>query len=266
MEEFKPEMNTVAQPEIPFIQNIDSEVIFSNSVQSLNYIRDNNGWALKEDGTIEANDIDLRGKMKAYTSFEGSSRFTTVLVNGGTVNFADNGAAVASSATQQSSAKLSWALTGSASLNIFDSDPVFSIMVYAYALDAANGSGSAFFGFGNVTVNGDGHTFDENCAGFYITKSSGIVSLYAIQSNTTSSTQSPVLTTIASDDVLDLIIKVKSDNRFIYYWRKNAGTLSASTEIKSSLPASNPGFQFSVSNNNTNKNMTFVCCAASYER
>lgn len=138
-----------------------------------------------------------------------------------------------------------------------------------------SGSGSAFFGIGNPTVTGSGHIFttaDRSFAGFYLQRTGGVITLYAVQSDGSGSrTISEALTTVYDTDTLDLILKVNGTVSIDYYWRKNVLTLSAKTTLSTTVPSTISGTggnncQLSASNDATAFNFSWYAVSASYER
>ncbi len=205
--------------------------------------------------------------IKFATTFESSTRFSSAVVGSGVNDYNSNGTRIYTGLTSTSSARSSWSIYSTNSA-LFDGSPVFSVHVTANALDEASGIGSSFFGIGQPTVNGSGHTFTIKHIGFKILKTGGVVSLYATQGDGTTNNVSSALTTIVTGDELDLILKVNGTTSVNYYWRKNGGALSSATNLTSNLPtgAGASSMQYSTSNNDTAFNFSFYLGGSSYER
>ena len=160
------------------------------------------------------------------------------------------------------------------------SDPILDFRLESTtdpgSLVSPSGSGSAFFGLGEVTVTGTAHTFTtagNSFAGFYFQKTDGVISLYAVQSDGSGvrTISSALTTSIADTDTFDLILKVNSPTNIEYYWRKNGGSLSAKTTLSATMPTTIAGLggnncQFSTSNEATANNFDFYVVSSSYER
>ncbi len=195
------------------------------------------------------------------TNFEASGRFTTpVLIGAGAVSFGTSGLSISPGATGTSSASETWFVNQ----QVFKGSPTFSILVEANVIQNA-GTGSSYFGLGAVTVNGSGHTYTTNHAGFKFLKSSGIV-LYATQGDGMTEATAILQANIVNSDDIDLILRFNGTSSVTYYWRVNGGAILSST-ISTNVPTAISNIiQFSTSNDATAFTYSWYCLSASYER
>jgi hypothetical protein len=122
-------------------------------------------------------------------------------------------------------------------------------------------------GLGVVTKDGTGHTYTTDHCGFKVLAAAGVASLYATQGNGSTETASSALTTIATTDQVDVMLKINGSSSIDYYWRKNGGTWSSATNLATNLPDTASALaQFSTSNNSTAAQNNFEFIAASYSR
>jgi len=167
------------------------------------------------------------------TSFETTTRVTTSTGGSGTATASNKGLTISTGATATSYTRMFGALDGSSGY-IFLGNPKFSWIGIKTIGDLYNGI--SFLGIGNLlTYSGSGITFTQDHIGFKIIASGGTRTLYATQGDGTTESAT-VLTTVDSNDVLDLIAVITSGTSVDYYWRKNGGDLSAKTTISANYP------------------------------
>jgi hypothetical protein len=219
--------------------------------------------------------------IKSYTDFENSARFDVSNVGGtGANTFNTSGMLQATGATSSSYARTKWFVSPTG----LSGNPTFSTVISLTALNAASGAGQAFYGLGDVTIDGSGLTLaGTNVAGFYLVKTAGVVSLYTHQhfnnGSDTGTSDILLLTNLVDGDVLDLIIKINPANTVPvtafnltggtvdYYYRKNVGTLSKYTLSVITPPTgTSSSATFGVSNVATAFGFSIQVVSASYER
>ncbi|MFA4818602.1 MAG: hypothetical protein WC621_02045 [Patescibacteria group bacterium] len=223
------------------------------------------GNVLTSDGTNFVSQVPV-SKTAFSTEFSTSARFELVSVGSGTTSFGSYGVSVNTGATITSSQsiRVNFQTTNA---KLFAGSPIYSVLVNAAAIDASNGAASTFFGIGQPTVNGSGHTYTDAHIGFKIIKSGGVVNLYATQADGTTENASASLTTLAGSEFLDLIFVVNGTTSVDYYWRKNGGALSAATNLTANLPTAIEGkLQWSVSNNDTAVIFRIELVGSNYQR
>ena len=174
-------------------------------------------------------------------------------------------------ATANSVADGQYAFASDAGLGNFleaDKNPFFSIGITANGVGDTNGQ-EAFFGIGNPTIAGTGFTMTASHIGFYWKRVAGASNLYA--SNAAGTTQtSTLLTTVAANDVLELICNVVTSGSSVnYYWAKNGGALSSAvnhtTNIYTGYKSDMARFALSNANVSTTS-MTWYMTGFRYER
>ena len=204
--------------------------------------------------------------IRSATCFETAGRFTNTAGGTGANTFSTSGLQQNTGATATSFCKSTWFTTQT----VFAGSPTFSVVLNMASLDAANGGGAAFWGLGVLGMDGSGTTFTSNSfCGFWIQKATPVVNLYAVQNNGDAGgyTVSSILTTLADNDVLDLIVKVNGTSSVDYYWRKNVATLSAATNLATRVPtATSNTAQFSITNVASAYAFNVIAISASYER
>ena len=202
--------------------------------------------------------------IRASTCFETAGRFSSTSTGTGSPSFDVSGLHVSTGTTATSSQNSQWFVTQ----DVFKGSPTFSCVLNMANIDVSNGSAGAFFGMGEPVISGSGlFNGSDNFAGFYLQKSSGVVTLYAVQNNATAITQSSSLTTVASSDVLDLIVKMNGTSSIDYYWRKNVGTLSSATNLATRVPtAASNKISLCTTNVGTAYEFSIIVISASYER
>ena len=204
-------------------------------------------------------------KMISSTAFETSGRFTSTVVNGGTATFNTNGLVLSTSATGTSSASTTWrAVTNQGNGNIYLGSPEFAVTL---TIGNQPATASEYYGIGEVTVGGTGHTYTDRHIGFKIITSGSTSTIYATQADGTTENASSALVTVTSNDQVDLIFKINGTSSVDYYYRKNGGSLSSATNLTSNLPSGTSiAAQFSVSNDSTATNCARNLYAASFTR
>lgn len=196
------------------------------------------------------------------TAFEASGRFTSI-VNGGTNTFGTSGLSMDTTGTATRAAGVTLDL-GSNNGSLFLGSPVFTCL---FSISATSGNADAYFGLGTVSKTGAGHTFTSDHAGFKITSSAAVLSLYGTQANGTTETATSALTTLTTNDSIEVMLKINGSASIDYYYRKNGGSWSTATNLTTNMPdtASNQ-MQFSVSNISTAQTTTIAVGGASYSR
>lgn len=188
------------------------------------------------DPTFQAAAASGPPRLTLSTVFEATGRFTETVVSGGVIAYGTNGADLTSSGTISSSAQLLWHVV-SASNNggLFTVFPT-EWNVSLWAADLSGTDFQMFAGLGAPTVGGAGITYTVNHIGFKITRAaSGAINLVATQADGTE-TVSSTLTTVATNDSLDLSLSVDSATSVRYWWRKNGGAWSSATTLTANVP------------------------------
>ena len=167
--------------------------------------------------------------MKAYTSFEGSGRFT--LTGDIAPTFGNNGMVVAPGTVATHYARALWWITN----YVFNNNPTFTCSLVP--LTPIAGDGVGFVGLGLPTITGSGMTeTGKNYCGFELKKAGGVLTVIAIQCDGGgTATFSGTLQTLAVDDALELYIKVNASS-INYYTRLNGGAISAVTTLSATMP------------------------------
>lgn len=267
-------------------------------LESANFIEGSDGWRIMPNGDVEFNDGTFRGSLvgnsinipdainplfsvssdglvtaigitslniKSFTTFETAGRFTNTSGGGGSYTYNTNGLTLATSATGTSFAKATWFVTP----KVFQGSPVITAVVNMNTLNAASGGGAAFFGLGEVTMDGGGTSFGSlSFAGFWLQKDTSVVNLYAVQNNGNAShAQSSILTTLANNDVLELMAKINGTGSVDYYWRKNVTGAFTKLTLSTKVPVATIQFyQFSITNVTSAFEFSMSVTSASYER
>ncbi len=218
----------------------------------------------RKNGTALASSGGTTPTMKMATIYEGTGRMTTTNVSGGTATFTTDGVAMSTSATISSATTVDWSFnTFSATVEV--GSPVFT----AHVLWTSIGTDvQSYVGIGSPTVAGSGITFTVKHIGFKLIRAaSGAINLYATQADGTTENVSAVLTTVAAVDELDLILKVNGSSSVDYYWRKNGGALSSTTNLTSNMPVGLDGtIRVAVTNAGVATNTNMRIQSSSYER
>ena len=172
----------------------------------------------------------------ASTSFQTSARFGITDTSGGTSTFGTRGAQLGTSATGTSGTRLTWGLgSGNGNMDVVKGSPQVSFIT---TLTVVGTDFDFFVGPANITATGGALSFIENHIGFKVTRrSSGTINLVATQADGSTETASSALTTVALDDILDLILKINSTTSVDYYWRKNTSALSSATNLTTNMPS-----------------------------
>lgn len=199
--------------------------------------------------------------MKAYTDFENTGRFITT--GDVAATFGNQGMTVAPGAVSTHYSRALWWITN----YVFNNNPSFTASFLCLGLNNASGSGQAYIGMGNPTVDGSGHTLGGvDNAGFLLQKASGVTSLYAVCSDGSGGfNQSAALTTLVDNDSVEIFIKLTSSSVKFYY-RKNGGSISAATTFTTLLPsAAETYIHFSSTNKATAFDYQIQLQCAAYE-
>lgn len=235
---------------------IKTSVLGTGTASPTTFLRGDNSWAVPAGGSTPT--------MKISTTFETAGRFNPALINTGTNAFGLSGLIQATGATGASSVSNDWFINGRGS-DIFDDSPIFS----AYFILSALGTDfQTFGGLGQPTVAGAGITYTVKLVGWKVVRaSSGSANFHATQADGTTENASAALTTLTTDDNLDLIVKINGTTSADYYYRKNGSALSAATNLTSNLPADIPGaIRFAISNASAASDSQIRWGGATYER
>jgi hypothetical protein len=167
-------------------------------------------------------------KMLVSTMFETSGRF---VINGNIANptFNTLGINMASNSGFQ---QVQMKIGNNTNANLFNGSPTFSIAIHLSSSAAV--TADSFLGIGSVTVADAGHTYTDAHAGFKLV-GNGTMTLSATQADGSTENAS-ALTTLAQNDVLDLIMVINGTSSIDYYYRKNGGALSSATNLTSNMP------------------------------
>ena len=202
------------------------------------------------DGTWAAAGGSFTPRTLSATAFETSGRFTNTVVSGGTITYDTTSAMLDTSGTISSSAhvlmRMLNAANGGGVLTTFPGE--FGCV---FELNLIGTDSQMFLGLGAPTVGGAGITYTADHIGFKIVRAaSGAISLFATVANGTTETASSALTTVATDDNLDLSLKVTSADSVSFWWRKNGSAWSSATEITTNIPTTTTIQQISFAASN----------------
>ena len=203
----------------------------------------------------------------ASTVFETAGRFTATATGTGTVTFGANGIQLNTGGTGTSSEKITWQIGGS-NQQLFNGNPTFACTVQINS-NPATIKGITFVGLGTPTVSGTDITMTDNHMGFKLIGNGSSTSLFATQGDGSTETASSALTTVATQDQLDLIMVVTSGTSANYYWRLNGGSLSAATNLATHAPSASTAVNvstFAVSNQANANIYTHSIASATYSR
>lgn len=200
---------------------------------------------------------------KAYTNFESSGRFISVVGGTGANTFGNQGVTVSPGATSTSYSKLLWKIG-----NVFTNNPTFTITIYANSLHQASGTSRCFFGMGQPTVAGTGITYTSlSFIGFVINKDSNVVNVgSACNDGNVDGGVGANFTTIADTDVLEVFIKVTATS-VKWYYRKNGGAIALGDTQTTRIPSSTDEdtILFATSNAGTAVDFSLIVQCAAYE-
>jgi len=198
------------------------------------------------------------------TIFETAARFTSTLVGSGATTFDTNGVLINSAATATSSASLTVKVSTSPNIKLNDRNAQFTTIISGGALTST--LGTQYIGVGDVTVNGAGHTFTDSHFGFKLVAGTGTVSLYGTQSDGTEAVTG-ALTTLATNETLELFAVLRVGSGIDYYWRKDGGVLSSATTLTTNIPTATENLlQVSASNGGPASNFNLRVHSMSFER
>ena len=175
-------------------------------------------------------------KMHISDIFVNTNRYD--ITNGGgatTAISAGNGLRVTCSTANDNSRIELKLQSGTNNPKVFAQSPTFST-VFSAVNFAAAGTAQLFFGIGALSWGGVNLDFTNSHIGFKILRVAGVYSLYATQADGSTENVSSALTTLATDDEVELVCVVNSTASVDYYWRKNGGALSSATNLTSNLP------------------------------
>ncbi len=198
--------------------------------------------------------------MKSYTNFETATRFTQTTDGAATITFNTSGLRLETSATATSSSLNEWFTTQ----NVFNTSPTFTTSFEWGGIPSSGGVG--FMGLGAMaTFSGSGATFTGSHIGFEFQYQAGVWNLYATFNNG-GTEQFSLLTTMATSDKFDLLLKVNGTSSVDYYYRKNSGTLTKTT-LTGTVPSGvSNKVQFGISNKGSANNIICLVYCATYER
>ncbi len=164
-------------------------------------------------------------------NFEDVARYATNVGGTGSVTLGQQGAALNTGATANSTAAIRWSIGGGSNGIVLLRSPVIGWKV---SLGLSGSDFTAFFTSAGATTTGD-H------AGFKIVRvASGDINLYASQADGVTETSS-LLTTISDGDEFELIMRPNGTGSLTsidYYWRIGGGALSGPTNLTTNLPGS----------------------------
>ncbi len=212
----------------------------------------------------------LTGGLTFSTLFEGggaNARYSTTLAGAGLVSFGNFGADVNTGGVS-GSAKITYA--GNVGFNAFARSPVWYCSV---SLKTMNKNGDYYIGMGDVAIpNGSPHTFTNNHIGFKVVVDGvPVARLFATQADGTTENASSALTTVVTNDGLELYAIENPTAGFDYYWSKNSGAISSATNLgTTNLPvpsgASPTWLQVSASNDGNASVQEVIPAMCSYGR
>lgn len=220
----------------------------------------NVGNFLKDDGTWASASTSVN-KMTFSTIFETTGRFTSD-VSGGTITFGTSGAVFDTTATLNRYAQL---VVNHAGGKWLLGSPTFS---FSFIWNGTPTTGTCFWGIGETTVDGTTATMTTNHIGFKVVVSGSTATLSYTQADGSTETAAS-LTTLAANDQIDIIAVVNASTSVTYYWRKNGGSLTATSAITTNMPATTTSGQIMAAyatNNNTGTAVGFNLLAYSYAR
>jgi hypothetical protein len=219
--------------------------------------------------TSSAGGVTTQVSTDFNTADYASARYNISAGVGGVAEPAADGFTLATGVTANTFSTVDWNLfRNGATAKIYSGNPIFSCHIACSGINAANGSGEAFFGLGTSANFADGTAFSYAVShiGFKIIKISGVVTLYGTQADDSLETATAACTTVVANDELDLIIKVNGSSSVDYYWRKNGGEIS-SVKLTSNIPTgSENALGFAIGNKNTAFNFQVSLSSASYQR
>lgn len=178
-------------------------------------------------------------KLTFSGNFETAARYTTTQTGTGTsVTYDATGASLTTSNSTQGSIKITYWPPSNNGVLLFANSPTFTTYISLGNLwfPSATTTGSVYAGVGDITVWDTSHTFTNRHIGWKVLYASGAHRLYATQADWTTENVSSSLTTIGSDDILELIAIVNGTTSVDYYWRKNGGSLSSVTTLTGNVP------------------------------
>lgn len=206
----------------------------------------------------------LNSKIIFSTAFEATGRLGGAVTGNGVRSVGTNGATISPADT---------AITGSANYTvvvsgaeIYSGSPSWS-SILTLTQDTTNGSGTAFFGIGNLTVASASITLTGRHVGFKFVKTGGVTSLYATQADGTTENASSALTTASDGDTFYLYFKINGTSSVDYYWKKNSGSFSSATNLTSNLPTTTTTtLQLATSAQSTVNRFDFNVSSMSYRQ
>ena len=225
-------------------------------------------------GTIAGGTLNTRSivgiaslNKKAFTNFETASRYVSTVTGSGTNTFGNQGVTLSPGTTgtgAASSASLIWGIG-----NVLTNNPTFTCTLNAFALTAASGSARGFIGIGSLSsITGTNLTFNGfKQIGFWITKESGVVTIYSQMNNGgTGTSVGTSLTTIVDGDIIELMINATS-SQVEWFYRKNGGSLVLGDTQTTVIPTASgeSNVIFCINNNGTPFDCKIILQCAAYE-
>jgi hypothetical protein len=206
-------------------------------------------------------------KIIASTCFEDYARLL-VSTGGGSpsASVGNTGFIFATGATALSYINAKYNLFPDSAFKIFNDDPYFSCVLHCEDLDAdESAEASAVVGLGGATITGTALTFNAPFVGFNILKEEGISTLYAVVSNGSNSS-SVLLTTVSTNDNLELFFKVSSSS-VTFNYRKN-GIMGSPANINTYYPtdSSSNSVAMMTTNKATDFSHNFIISSIYYEK
>jgi len=201
--------------------------------------------------------------LKISTEFTTAGRYT--FYGNGTSSFGTYGVQLESSASSSNYRSLVWDVSPDGTNRIWRPGAIFSVNLFINQMFST--TGQYYFGIGDITVAGNGHTFTDDHIGWKIIVSGGTPSLYATVAGGTE-TASSALATLGSTSALGLIIVVNSTNLVTFYYRVDGAASYSSTTLATNIPTlSNQEWRvmFSTSNASTANNGQVQISGATWE-
>ena len=199
------------------------------------------------DGTGSWSSPSSLPKVKVYTTFETSARFTANLAST-TTTYNSNGLTLATDGSGNKGGWVTFAIAGS-NMSLYSAGSVFTA---SFSLNAVNSAGQVYIGIGEGISAGGGSVGTTKHVGFVVNIDSSVASLYGTVANGSAETRTSALTTLSANDALSVLAIINSSTSVDFYWRKNGGTLSSATNVTTNIPTGTERLlSFGISDENT---------------
>ena len=184
------------------------------------------------DGTWATPTATVTPKMIFSTDYSVNTRYTETTASSGAMTYEDWGLKMNTSSTAGGRCKNNWTLFWGASAAL--AGTVFSANVGLIT----NGSDYDFYiGLNDITVGASSITFTNSHIGFKITRTaSWTVNLYGTVANGTTETATASLTTLTTNDYVELMAVLNSTSSIDFYYRKNWAAISSATNVTTNIP------------------------------